>query len=690
MAEGTSLLVEIGTEELPPKALQSLSNAFGEALQRGFAQAGLSVADKHLYATPRRLAVRLTGLADKQQDRVIERKGPALTAAFDEDGNPTKAALGFARSCGIEVDALERLETDKGAWLVFRVTQPGQSLAQLAPVLITAALEKLPVPRQMRWGAHDTEFARPVHWVVLMIDTQVIDATILGIKSCGETRGHRFHHPGTLPISSPQDYAAVLAQQGRVLAEFERRRELIKAQVQHCADDLGGEALIDEELLDEVTALVEWPQAIAGSFEERFLAVPSEVLITTMQDNQKYFAVVDGDGKLLPRFIAVSNIESADPARVREGNERVIRPRFSDAEFFWEQDKKTPLADHREALKGVIYQDRLGSLFDKTERLISLAEWIAPQLGADVARARRAAALSKCDLLSAMVYEFPDLQGIMGCYYARHDGEPEAVALALDEQYMPRQAGDALPQSDIGEALALADRLDTLVGIFAAGHKPSGVKDPFGLRRTALGVLRILIERELDLDLEQGLQLAARQFPKALGADDVVAQVFDYAMDRLRAYYVDQKIPVDVIEAVMARRPTRPLDFDHRVRALERFRQLPEAQSLAAANKRIRNILKQAKGAISTAVDETLMQEPAERELFVALKALAEDVDAAFNDGEYQPALTRLTGLREPVDQFFDDVMVMVEDDALRNNRIALLNQLSEQFLRAADLSKLQ
>lgn len=700
MPERHDLLVEIGTEELPPKALKSLSEAFHQALLDGLSGAGLAAESSKAYASPRRLAVHAIGVPEGQEDRVVERRGPALAASFDDEGRPTKAAEGFARSCGVTVEDLERLETDKGAWLGHRSVEPGRAAAELLGGLVEQALARLPIPKRMRWGSGEAEFVRPIHWIVLLLGERPVEAEVLGVRAGQETRGHRFHHPAPLYIGEPVTYAPLLETEGRVLPDFEARRAAILGQVEEAAAGLGGRALIDSDLLDEVTALVEWPSAVVGSFDRDFLEVPQEALISAMQGHQKYFAVVDAQHRLLPHFIAISNLESRDPAQVREGNERVIRPRFADAAFFWEQDRKGRLSERRETLKGVVFQQRLGSLYDKTERVARLARSIAGALGLDAAMAAQAAELSKCDLMSQMVGEFPELQGIMGRYYAAHEGYPEPVVRALDEQYMPRHAGDALPDGAIGQVLSLADRLDTLIGIFAIGQRPSGTKDPFGLRRAALGVLRILIEQRLDLDLEDLLRETADILAEQLGADakrvkglaggTAVPETLDYMLERLKAYYADQGLAADTIDAVLARRPTRPRDFDRRVRAVQAFRALPEAESLAAANKRIRNILRQSEGAAPGAVEPSLLTEAAERALADAMGALSTEVESLFDQGDYEPALTRLAGLRVPVDAFFDEVMVMAEDEALRRNRLALLSELSALFLRAADLSRLQ
>jgi len=689
MGERRDLLIEIGTEELPPKALRTLCDAFAAAVAEGLAQAGLDHAGITPYGTPRRLALLINGLAIAQPDKAVERRGPALTAAFDEEGNATAAARGFARSCGVEVEQLEELETDKGAWLIFRSQERGRPAEELFPAITTRALDKLPIPKRMRWGALKAEFVRPVHWVVMLFGDTVIDAEILGARAGRETRGHRFHHPAPLYLGEPAAYAPLLETEGRVLADFAARREAIRAQILEAAAVLNGTPVIDEALLDEVTGLVEWPAALVGSFDERYLKVPSEALISAMKNHQKFFHVVDDTGQLLPHFITISNIESREPAMVRGGNERVIRPRLEDAAFFWDTDRKRPLASRAEALKDVVFEHRLGTLWDKSQRVQELAATIAKQLGGDAEQARRAAVLAKCDLLTSMVGEFPELQGVMGSYYARHDGESEELATALDEQYLPRFAGDDLPQTLTGQALALADRVDTLAGIFTVGLIPSGDKDPFALRRAALGCLRILIEQRLDLDLLALLESAAQQVPGDAKPAAIAAQVYDFMLERLRAYYLDAGFDHSVFEAVRALRPPRPYDFDRRMRAVALFRELPEAAQLAEANKRIHNILKKAGVEPGETITQTLLQEPGEQQLAQAVAALAGEVTPLLDAGDYEPALQRLAGLRDPVGRFFDEVMVMADDVALRNNRLALLNYMHKLFLRVADLSQL-
>lgn len=690
MARTQDLLIEIGTEELPPKALRHLSEAFAQGIAGSLAKAGVAHSAVRPYATPRRLAVMIESVAGAQPDSAVEKRGPAVAAAFDEEGNPTKAALGFAGSCGVAVEALETLETDKGAWLIYRTREAGRPTSELLPEIVQRALAALPIPKRMRWGAGSVEFVRPVHWVVLLMGEQVVEAEVLGVPSGRHTRGHRFHHPEPLYLADPAAYAPLLESEGVVMADFSARREAIEAQVIELAASLGGKALMDEALLEEVTALVEWPTALAGQFEARFLELPAECLVSTMKGNQKYFPVAGADGQLLAHFITVSNIRSSDPTQVITGNERVIRPRLADAAFFWEQDRKHALADRLAQLKSVVFQERLGTLYDKAARTAELAASVAESIGGEARLAHRAALLAKCDLLTDMVGEFPELQGIMGRYYAAADGEPPELASAMTEQYQPRFAGDAVPDTATGRALAIADKIDTLVGIFGIGEHPSGDKDPYALRRAGLGVLRILIEGGLDLDLQVLLQQAAAAFGGAFEAEVVSSEVYDFMMERLRAYYAEIGIGSDVFEAVLARRPARPHDFDRRIRAVNTFRELPEAASLAAANKRIRNILRKAADPIPDHVDTSGLGEPAEKSLAANLKQISDTVAPLLAAADYAGALTRLAGLREAVDRFFDEVMVMSDDAAARRNRLALLATLSGLFLRVADLSHLQ
>ena len=684
------LLIEIGTEELPPKALKKLSLAFLDGVKNGLAKADLEYAGIKPYASPRRLALLISELAEQTPDKTVERRGPALQAAFGEDGCPTQAALGFARSCGVEVEDLDKLETNKGSWLIFKSQQPGQATSLLIPEIVITALDALPIPKRMRWGNLDSQFVRPVHWAVLLFGNDIIDTEILSVRAGRTTYGHRFHHPEAIEIPAPSEYEVLLESEGKVIADFDRRATTVLAQVESKAMELKGQAVIDPALLEEVAAMVEWPVAVAGQFEKRFLAVPQEALISTMSTNQKYFHLVDQDNKLLPYFITVSNIESRDESKVRAGNERVIRPRFADAEFFWKQDRKQRLDSRLEELKTVVFQQKLGSMFDKTQRVAKLAANIAKQLNVESSLAIRAAELSKCDLMTEMVGEFPSLQGIMGRYYAEHDGEDQAVAEAIDQHYRPRFAGDALPDGIISQTVALAERLDTLMGIFAIGQLPTGDKDPYALRRAALGVLRIMIENKIDLDLQQLLTLAAKQFDKKIKADKAVAQVMEFIFDRLRAYYQEQGVRPDVLDAVTALKPARPVDINKRIHAVNSFRKLPEAESLAAANKRSGNILKKVEGKLPKQIKTSLLTEEAEQNLYQVLTELTETVNPLLASSDYEPALQQLASLRAPVDTFFDDVMVMVEDTKLRDNRIALLNQLHGLFLQVADISRLQ
>jgi glycyl-tRNA synthetase beta chain len=716
MSTHHDFLVEIGTEELPPKALRTLAEAFTAALSAGLDKAGLAHGALQGFATPRRLAVLVKRLAAAQPPQHVKRRGPPVSAAFDAGGAPTRPALAFAESCGTTLDALKRVEEGKGTFLFFEGTKPGSRAVELLPQLVQAALDQLPIPRRMHWGEGHALFVRPVHWVVMLFGREVVQATLLETPSGRHTRGHRFHAPKPLSLASPGAYEKTLRERGRVIADFAARRERIREGVAAAAAALGGRALITAPLLDEVTALVEWPVPLAGHFEERFLKLPREVLISTLEDHQRYFPVEDGQGALLPAFIAVSNIESRDPAKVREGNERVVRPRLADAAFFWEQDRKEPLALRIPQLDAVTFQVQLGSLGDKMRRLRALAPDIALAIGGSRENAVRAAELAKCDLLTAMVSEFPELQGIMGTHYAQADGEGHEIALAIREHYLPRGAGDELPVTRAGVAVAIADKLDTLAGIFAIGEKPSGTKDPFGLRRAALGVQRILIEKGLDLDLKSliakaltavraDIERLAAQAPKAAapgaGAparapEDIGAEIYEFLMERLRAYYLDgagatgrAPVSTEMFDAVLAARPASPLDFDARLRALSTFLALPEAASLTAANKRIANILRKANEPAGAEVDVQQLREEAEVRLYDAMRALRESVSAATSRREYAGALGTLAQLRPVVDAFFDQVMVMDENPRLRANRLSLLAQLQGFFAGVADLSRL-
>ncbi|MCY4469046.1 MAG: glycine--tRNA ligase subunit beta [Thiotrichales bacterium] len=735
------LLVEIGTEELPPKALRALSEAFATGLAAELDTAGLTHGAAASRATPRRLAVLVPGVPAIQPDRDVERRGPPLARAFDENNQPTKAALGFARSVGVEVNRLVRIETGDGAWLGYRSTKPGETLASLLPAMVERALARLPVPRRMRWADRDAEFVRPVHWLVLMHGPEVIEAEILGVSAGRATRGHRFHHPGEIVLEDASRYAAALRDQGHVVAGIGERMEVIRAQAERAAEALGGQACIDPELLEENAALVEWPVAIAGHFDEYFLKLPAVVLSTTMQGHQRYFPVAGEDGALMPHFIAVSNIESRNPATVREGNERVIRPRLRDAEYFFFTDHERRLESRLEELEGIVFQRKLGSLRAKSHRVAVLAGRVARAMGGTgeaVAHAERAGLLAKCDLVTEMVGEFPELQGEMGREYARLDGEPAAVADAIGELYMPRFADDGIPGTAAGRAVAIADKLDTIAGCVSLGQIPTGDRDPFALRRAALGTLRIMIEGGLDLDLGEMIEAAfecyaepAREAPDdaregasddmatpvVTASPDTAADVRRFMVDRLRAYFADRSIPTDVFNAVLAKEPAKPLDFAMRVRAVEAFRALPEATSLAAANKRIRNILRQAEQGgidIPDKVDDSSLRadperalsgmpdaedeivhmrkppEDAERSLAAMLDGIEPRVRVMLDAGEYTGALASLASLRDDVDRFFDTVKVMDDDETLRGNRLALLARIGALFMETADISLLQ
>ncbi len=692
MSAARDFLVEIGTEELPPKSLLALAAAFAEGIGKGLDGAGLAHGAIERFATPRRLAVRVRRLAERQPDRAIERRGPPVKAAFDAQGAPTQAALAFARGCGVEVGSLGRLETPKGAWLVHRGTEAGAETASLLPGIVQASLDALPIARRMRWGAGEAQFVRPVHWVVMLFGRDVVPCEILGAASSNLSAGHRFMAPRPLRITSPAAYLGTLHKRGKVLADIHERRETIRQGVTAAAARLGGTAVIPDALLDEVTALVEWPVPLAGRFDERFLELPHEVLVATMQDHQRYFPVRDAAGALMPWFIAVANIESSDPQQVIAGNERVVRPRLSDAAFFWTTDRQQRLDARCEGLKRVTFQTRLGSLHDKTGRVRALAKSVAASIGGDPALADRAAELAKCDLITAVVGEFPELQGLMGRYYAQLDGEHAEVSAAIEEQYLPRHAGDALPATKAGMAVAVADRLDTIAGIYAAGQKPTGTRDPFGLRRAALGLLRTSIEQRLDLDLQALIAQALAALPFAAPAD-CAREVYDYVIERLRAYYVEGDaglgVTTEMFDAVLATRPASPLDFDARLRALVEFLRLPEAPALAAANKRIANILRKAGEPADVRVDADRLVDPAEQILGEQVEAFARMVEPMFAARRYTEALQSLAVLRNAVDAFFDSVMVMADDPALRANRLALLKRMQGLFMHAADLSRL-
>ena len=677
-------LVELGTEELPPKALSTLADAFLAGIEKGLQNAGLNFTAKKVYAAPRRLAVLLTQLDTQQPDRSINIDGPPRQAAFDAEGNPTQAALGFAKKCGVELSEIDQ----SGPKLRFSQVIVGKPTASLLPTIVEDSLNDLPIPKRMRWGARKEEFVRPTQWLVMLLGDDVVDCTILAQKAGRDSRGHRFHHPENVRISAPANYLEDL-RKAYVLADFNERRELIAKRVAELATLQEGTAIVPPSLLDEVTALVEWPVPLVCSFEERFLDVPQEALITTMQDNQKYFCLLDVDGKLLPRFITVANIESKDPQQIISGNEKVVRPRLTDAEFFFKQDKKQKLEDFNLRLQNVVFQAQLGSVFDKAERVSKLAAFIAPRIGGDAQRAARAGLLSKCDLATEMVGEFPEMQGIAGYYYALNDGEPEDVALALNEQYMPRGAGAELPGTLTGAAVAIADKLDTLVGIFGIGMLPTGSKDPYALRRAALGILRILIDKKLDLDLTEAVNFAVTAFGAKIKSAGLADQVLEFIFDRLRARYEDEGVDVATYLSVRALQPTSALDFDQRVQAVQAFRQLPEAAALAAVNKRVSNLLSKVDGTVSTHVEAKFFDNASEFSLYSAIQKADEAVQPMAAARQYNEALTRLAALREPVDAFFEAVMINADDANVRANRYALLARLRGLFLGVADISLL-
>ncbi|MBT8086475.1 MAG: glycine--tRNA ligase subunit beta [Gammaproteobacteria bacterium] len=687
------MLVEIGTEELPPKALLSLMTAFGKELESALDDVGLRHGDTRAFASPRRLAVIVEQLASKQEDRTVDMKGPPVKIAFDANGEPTAAATAFAEKCGVGVAELGREVSDKGEWLAFRRPQPGQAAAALLPQLIEQALAALPIPRRMRWGESDVEFVRPVHWVVLLHGDEVIDASVLGVRTGNVSQGHRVHSQGALVVGSADWYLETLESDGHVIADFARRRDMIRDGVRAAAAEAGGHVGGGEALYDEVAALVEWPVPLLGRFDEEYLSLPREVVVSTLAGHQRYFPVADADGSLLPRFITVANIESKDPEQVRDGNERVIRPRLADAAFFWDNDRRQMLGSREDSLREVVYQRGLGSLHDKSKRIAAVAAWLAKAIETDGADVTRAASLAKCDLLTGMVGEFPDLQGIMGRYYALADGEPAAVADAIGEHYRPRFAGDELPATEAGQLLSVADRIDTLAGVFSLGKKPSGNRDPFGLRRAALGVVRILIECHMDIDLKALIAEALKLQPKTQPDADaeLAAELYAFITERMRRYFLDRDpgLLPETFAAVMVRQPVSLVDFDRRLAAVQTFARLEQAESLAAANKRIANILRKAGDPEGLKVKKTLFDHDAERALANALQNASDKVAPMLATRSYADALNSLADLKEPVDRFFDEVMVMAEDEAVKNNRLALLGELRSLFLDVADISRL-
>ena len=685
------LLIELGTEELPPKALPNLSAALTEEFVRLLDEAGLNHGDVESFAAPRRLAVLVRDLDDKQADRDIERQGPAVQAAFDKDGNPTKAAQGFAASLGLTVDQLGRQDTGKGERLVAKITEQGKPTVELVPEFFAQAIQKLPIPKRMRWGKRKVQFVRPAHWLVALFGDDVIPFELLDLQSGRTSYGHRFHAPGAIELASAGEYLARMENDGHVIADFNRRKAMIEEQAIAAGKQAGGTAQIDPDLLNEVTALVEWPEALTGSFDNDFLRVPQEALISAMEEHQKYFSVLDGNGKLMPKFITISNIQSKDAQQVIAGNEKVIRPRLADAAFFYDNDCKKTLAQHGEGLANVVFQQQLGTVADKCQRIGALAAVIAEQIGGDAAQAKLAGELSKADLNSEMVYEFDTMQGIMGYYLAQREEQPEEVAKALYEQYLPRFAGDTLPQSKTGMAVSLADKIDTLVGIFGIGQKPSGTKDPYALRRATLGILRIIIENGLAVDLRDLLDQAVQQLGERIDAGQV-DEAFDFIKGRYRAMYQEQGIATPVILSVLAIDDAcrKPLDFDRRVKAVAEFQQREEAAALAAANKRVSNILAKLEGDAPEEIDGALLEDEAEQTLTNLVVASYEQSEPLLEKGDYQGVLEMLAELRDPVDVFFDTVMVMADDEAVRNNRLALLAFLRDLFLNVADISLLQ
>ncbi|EGQ7786646.1 glycine--tRNA ligase subunit beta [Vibrio cholerae] len=682
-------LIELGTEELPPKQLRTLAEAFAANFAAELAAADIAHEGVTWFATPRRLALKVANLAESQPDRVVEKRGPAVNVAFDADGKPTKAAEGWARGNGITVEQAERLVTDKGEWLLFKEQVQGQQTASVVVEMAAKALANLPIAKPMRWGDKETQFIRPVKTLTILFGSELIQGEILGVASARTLRGHRFMGEAEFTIESAEHYPAILEERGKVIADYATRKAMIIEGSQQAAQQLGGIADLEDALVEEVTSLVEWPVVMTAKFEEKFLKVPAEALVYTMKGDQKYFPVYDASKKLLPNFIFVSNIESKEPRHIVEGNEKVVRPRLADAEFFFNTDRKRPLVDRLSLLENAIFQQQLGTIKDKTDRITELAGYIAEQIGADVEKSKRAGLLAKCDLMTSMVFEFTDTQGVMGMHYARHDGEAEEVAVALNEQYMPRFAGDELPSRGVSAAVAMADKLDTIVGIFGIGQAPKG-SDPFALRRASLGVLRILVEYGYQLDLVDLIAKAKSLFGNRLTNANVEQEVIEFMLGRFPTWYQDAGFSIDIIQAVLARNPTKPADFDQRVKAVSHFRALEEAEALAAANKRVGNILAKYDGELGEEIDLALLQEDAEKALAEAVEIMAEALEPAFATGNYQEALSKLAGLRAPVDAFFDNVMVMADDEALKKNRLTLLNKLRNLFLQIADISLLQ
>ncbi len=684
-------LVELGTEELPPKALKKLSAAFTSGVEQGLRDLGLNFGDVVSFAAPRRLAIQITALEEQQADQEEVLYGPPAKIAFDADGNPTKAALGFAARAGADASELKTApDSDKknAGKLMLERTIKGKQTTELLAGIVQNSLDKLPIAKRMRWGASRIEFVRPVQWLVMLFGNDVVDAEVLGMKAGNQSKGHRFHAPGQITINNPSEYEAKL-REAYVMASFAERGALIEKQVTAEGKKLGGDAIIDADLLDEVTALNEWPVALAGSFDEDFLRVPPEALVSSMKEHQKYFHVMK-DGQLLPNFITIANIESTDPAQVISGNEKVIRPRLADAAFFWDTDRKQPLESRFDKLKSVVWVNGLGTVADKAQRIGKLAGRLADEIGADKALTDRAAQLCKNDLVSNMVYEFADLQGLAGKYYAEHDGEPADVAAAMVEQYMPAFAGDELPTTQTGTLIALADRLDSLVGLFGTGQIPTGSKDPFALRRASLGVLRLLVEKEINIDLGTLIDWTIDSDWATTPKADTKATLTEYLLDRFSAWYQDENIPTGVFQSVRALGITNALDINRRVQAVHQFNQLDAAEALAAANKRVSNILAKNGGdTVEATVNSDLLQQAEEKTLAQEVAAKQQTLEPLMANSDYSAALNELAGLRTAVDAFFDNVMVMADDDAVKNNRLALLKQLQGLFIGIADISVL-
>lgn len=684
-----TLLIELGTEELPPKSLKLLATTFFEQIKTQLDDSGLTYQDIKWYATPRRLAVKVEALVAKQQDKEVEKRGPAVNVAFDNEGNASKAALGWAKSNGITIEQAERLVTDKGEWLLHKASQAGKTVSELIPTMVTNALAKLPISKPMRWGSEKIQFIRPVHTLTMLFGDEIITGDILGVSSSNVVQGHRFHHEGLVLLTDANCYEKAL-NDAFVQVDYQARQALIVSEIQKAAEKINGVALIDDDLLEEVTSLVEWPVVLVGSFDKNFLEVPAEPLIYSMKDHQKYFPVNDKQGNLLNQFIFVSNIESKDPEQVISGNEKVIRPRLADAEFFYKTDKKQSLESRLVSLESVLFQKQLGTLKAKSERIASMSEFIASQLNENSQQAYRAGLLSKTDLMSEMVLEFPQVQGTMGKYYAQHDGEDSEVAQALEDQYRPRFAGDSLPKANIGCAVAIADKIDTLVGIFGINQPPKGDKDPFALRRAAIGLIRIIIEKQLNLDVADLVSKSIECYGDKLINENTQQQVLDFVLARYKAHYQEQNIAIDVIQAVLENAPTAPLDFEKRITAVSHFKTLAAAEALAAANKRVGNILAKFDGQLYSSFDASLIQESAEGDLADLFERLKTKVSPLMAEKDYQAALTTLAEIKQPIDEFFDKVMVMADDEKVKINRLTLLNQIRNSFLAIADISVLQ